>query len=169
LDGALRRWSAALAGAMSRDTGQSGHPAADVPGAGAAGGVGFAALAVLQAEARPGIDLLLELTGFYDQLPGARLVITGEGSLDGQTLYGKAPAGDPAAAVRRAGVTVIAVAGRNLLNPTELRDAGVSAAYALQDIEPDPAVCMTDAAHLLRTLAGRIAADWLTQPAGQQL
>ncbi len=168
LDGALRRWSTLLADAMSRDSGPSGHPAAEVPGAGAAGGVGFAALAVLHAEARPGIDLMLELTGFYGQLPGARLVITGEGSLDSQTLHGKAPAG-VAAAARRAGVPVVAVAGRNLLNPTELRDAGVGAAYALLDIEPDPAVCMTDAARLLRTLAGRIAADWLTQPVGQQL
>jgi glycerate kinase len=168
LDGALRRWSTLLADAMSRGAGQSGHPAAEVPGAGAAGGVGFAALAVLQAEARPGIDLMLELTGFYGQLPGARLVITGEGSLDSQTLHGKAPAG-VAAAARRAGVPVVAVAGRNLLSPTELRDAGVGAAYALLDIEPDPAVCMTDAARLLRTLAGRIAADWLTQPVGQQL
>lgn len=161
VDGALRWWSAGLARAMRQPLGPSGHPAADVPGAGAAGGVGFAALAVLHAEARPGIDLLLELTGFYGQLPGARLVITGEGSLDSQTLHGKAPAG-VAAAARRAGVPVIAVAGRNLLNPTELRDAGVSAAYALVDIEPDPAVCMTDAARLLHTLAGRIARDWLT-------
>jgi glycerate kinase len=149
------------ADAMNLNTGPSGHPAAEVPGAGAAGGVGFAALAVLHAEARPGIDLLLELTGFHGQLSGARLVITGEGSLDSQTLHGKAPAG-VAAAARRAGVPVVAVAGRNLLSPTELRDAGVSAAYALLDIEPDPAVCMTDSARLLHTLASRIAGDWLT-------
>ncbi len=161
LDSALRRWSTGLADAMRVTTGPSGHPAADVPGAGAAGGVGFAALAVLRAEARPGIDLLLELTGFTLQLPGARLVITGEGSLDSQTLRGKAPAG-VAAAARRAGVPVVAVAGRNLLRRNELNDAGVSAAYALLDIEPDPDRCMTNAASLLQNLAGRIARDWLT-------
>ena len=88
-------------------------------------------------------------------------MITGEGSLDAQTLHGKAPAG-VAAAARRAGVPVIAVAGRNLLSPDELADAGVTAAYALLDIESDPVRCMTDAASLLHALAGPIARDWLT-------
>ncbi len=160
LDGALRRWSERLARAMAEMPGPSGHPAADLPGAGAAGGVGFGALAVLHAKARPGIDLLLELTGFHSRLATADLVITGEGSLDRQTLHGKAPAG-VASAARDAGVPVIAVAGRNLLRPDELSAAGVSAAYALLDIEPDPAVCMTDAARLLRVLGRRIAGDWL--------
>lgn len=161
LDESLQRWSGSLARAMGVDSGPSGHPAADVPGAGAAGGVGFAALVVLAAEARPGIDLLLELTGFYQQLTGARLVITGEGSLDSQTLHGKAPAG-VAAAARRAGVPVIAVAGRNLLSAAELADAGIGGAYALLDIEPDPNRCMTEPAPLLHTIAGLIARDWLT-------
>ena len=115
---------------------------------------------MLHAQARSGIDLLLELTGFYEQLRTADLVITGEGSLDSQTLHGKAPAG-VADAARRAGIPVVAVAGRNLLRPHELADAGVGAVYALLDIEPDPAVCMTDAARLLQALAGRIARDWL--------
>ncbi|MEP6563359.1 MAG: glycerate kinase [Nakamurella sp.] len=167
LDGALQHWSRSLARAMGVDGGPSGHPAADVPGAGAAGGVGFAALAVLHAEARPGIDLLLELTGFYQQLTDAQLVITGEGSLDTQTLHGKAPAG-VAAAARRAGVPVIAVAGRNLLSVTELTAAGIGGAYALLDIEPDPGRCMTHAAPLLRKTAGLIARDWLTQQVGQR-
>jgi glycerate kinase len=161
LEGALQRWSVRLAQAMAETPGPSGHPAADLPGAGAAGGVGFAALAVLHAKARPGIDLLLELTGFHERLATADLVITGEGSLDSQTLHGKAPAG-VAAAARDAGVPVIAVAGRNLLRPDELSAAGVSAAYALLDIEPDPAVCMADAARLLRVLGRRMADDWLT-------
>ena len=167
LDAALLHFSTALARAMHADQGPSGHSAADLPGAGAAGGVGFGALAVLHADARPGIDLLLELTGFYQQLTAARLVITGEGSLDTQTLHGKAPAG-VAAAARRAGVPVIAVAGRNLLTTTELTDAGIGGAYALLDIEPDPDRCMTDAAQLLHTVAGLIARDWLTQPVGQR-
>ncbi len=161
LELALRRWSVKLAGAAKVPAGPSGHPAADLPGAGAAGGVGFAAIAVLNAEARSGIELMLELTGFTDRLAAAELVITGEGSLDQQTLHGKAPAG-VAAAARRAGVPVIAVAGRNLLSPKELTDGGISAAYSLLDIEADPSVCMTDAARLLQLLAGRIARDWLS-------
>ena len=119
LDGALRAWSGAVARALGASETASGHPAADTAGAGAAGGVGFAAIAVLHATARPGIDLMLELTGFAAHLDGADLVVTGEGSLDEQTLHGKAPAG-VAAAARAAGVPVVAVAGRNLLSEQQL-------------------------------------------------
>ena len=65
----------------------------DEPGAGAAGGLGFAVLGFLGASTQPGIELMLDLLSFADHLPGARLVVTGEGALDEQTLHGKAPAG----------------------------------------------------------------------------
>ncbi|RFU20487.1 glycerate kinase [Geodermatophilus marinus] len=154
LDAALARWAEAVRVATDVD-------AADRPGAGAAGGVGFAALAVLGATLRPGIDLVLDLVDFRAALPGAGLVITGEGSLDEQTLHGKAPAG-VAAAARRAGVPVVAVAGRSLLAPADLAPTGIRAAYALTDIEPDPARCMSEAGALLERLAARVAADWAT-------
>ena len=83
LDAALARW----AGTVQRATGTD---LAGAPGAGAAGGVGFAALAVLGARLQPGIELILDLVRFRERLPGARLVICGEGSLDAQTLHGKA-------------------------------------------------------------------------------
>jgi glycerate 2-kinase len=153
LDAALARWADAVRRATGRDE-------AATPGAGAAGGVGFAALAVLGATLRPGIDLVLDLVGFRAVLPGARLVITGEGSLDRQTLHGKAPAG-VAAAARAAGIPVVAVAGRSLLPPSELEPAGILAAYALTDIEPDPERCMAEAGPLLERLAERVAADWM--------
>ncbi|MEV6647743.1 glycerate kinase [Amycolatopsis sp. NPDC051371] len=79
------------------------------PGSGAAGGVA-AALFALGAESRPGIDLVLELTGCTRCLADAGLVVTGEGSLDRQTLNGKAPAG-----VAAAGIPVIAASRRVLL------------------------------------------------------
>jgi glycerate kinase len=158
LDGALRVWSGAVARALDIPEGESGHPAADGAGAGAAGGVGFAAVAVLRATARPGIDLMLELTGFGAHLAGADLVITGEGSLDEQTLHGKAPAG-VAAAARAAGVAVVAVAGRNLLSQEQLTDAGVRHAYVLTDIEPDVQRCIDDPGPLLEQLGRRIAED----------
>jgi glycerate kinase len=158
LDAALARLSQVLGTATG--VGDGGHPAALLPGAGAAGGVGFAALSVLGASARPGIELLLELTGFHDKLPGAALVITGEGSLDQQTLAGKAPVG-VAAAARAHRVPVVAVAGRCLLDAAELADAGISAAYALTDLEPDPARCMTEAGPLLELLSERVGRDWL--------
>jgi glycerate 2-kinase len=154
LDAALARWARAVQAATGVDV-------ADRPGAGAAGGVGFAAMAVLGATLRPGIDLVLDLVDFRAALPGAGLVVTGEGSLDEQTLHGKAPAG-VAAAARAAGVPVVAVAGRSLLDPIDLEATGISAAYALTDIEPDPARCMSEAGLLLEQLATRVAADWVT-------
>jgi glycerate kinase len=158
LDGALRVWSGAVARALGVDESSSGHPAADTAGAGAAGGVGFAAVAVLGATARPGIDLMLELTGLGDELSGADLVITGEGSLDEQTLHGKAPAG-VAAAARAAGVPVVTVSGRNLLSKQQLTAAGVRRAYALTDIESDVQRCINDPGPLLEQLGRQIAED----------
>jgi glycerate kinase len=149
LDAALDRWASVVAEATGRD-----HRSA--PGAGAAGGVGFAAIALLGASLEPGIDLVLELTGFHDQLRHADLVVTGEGALDAQTLHGKAPAG-VAAAARAAGVPVVAVCGRNTLSPAVLKDAGIEASYSLIDLEPDLARCLADGAELLHVLGARIA------------
>jgi glycerate kinase len=127
------------------------------PGAGAAGGIGFAALAVLGARFRPGIEVVLELAGFAEAVPGASLVITGEGSLDAQTRHGKAPFG----VVRASGdVPVVAVAGQCAVEPGDL---GLKAAYALLDIEPDITRCMARAEALLTELGGRIARDWVSE------
>ncbi|MGW2154285.1 glycerate kinase [Nonomuraea sp. NPDC001699] len=149
-----------LVGAVEHDDTPRAMGVAGAPGAGAAGGVGFAALAFLQAELRPGIEYLLDLLGFGALVQGARLVITGEGSLDEQSLRGKAPIG-VAQAAARAGVPVVAVCGRRTLGDTELKDAGIEAAYALTDLEPDPARCMAEAGPLLERLAARVAADHL--------
>ena len=153
LDAALARW-AAMAGAAT------GVDAAGVPGVGAAGGVGFAAVVFLRAKLRSGIEYLLDLLEVRSALPGARLVVTGEGSLDEQTLHGKAPAG-VAAAARAAGVPAVAVAGRNTLPAAALRSAGIAQAYALADLEQDVERSMREPVPLLRRLAGLIAADWL--------
>ncbi|KDN17474.1 glycerate kinase [Amycolatopsis rifamycinica] len=150
-----------LAAALRHWASIAGPEFASRPGAGAAGGVGFAAMAVLGARMRPGIELLLDLLGFDAALTGASLVVTGEGSLDGQTLAGKAPAGVARAAAAR-GVPCVAVSGRCSLSPAELAGAGISAAYALTDLEPDPARCMAEAAPLLRRLAHRVAAGYFS-------
>ncbi|MGI9009394.1 MAG: glycerate kinase [Streptosporangiaceae bacterium] len=149
LEGGLRRW-AELTGAAT------GTDLAGAPGAGAAGGTGFAALAYLGATLVPGVNLVLDLVGFDAAVDGADLVVTGEGSLDRQTLGGKAPLGVARAAGRR-GVPVIAVAGRVLLGRDELIAAGFSAAYALTDAEPDLAASMARAAELLEQAGARIA------------
>jgi glycerate kinase len=134
----------------------------DEPGAGAAGGLGFAALGFLGATTQPGIELMLDLLSFAGHLPGARLVITGEGALDAQTLHGKAPAGVARATAAAApDLPVVAVAGVCSLTPGELRSAGLARAYALADIEPDLARCLEQPGPLLEELAGHIARDWL--------
>jgi glycerate 2-kinase len=118
-------------------------------------------MAVLGAELRPGIDLILDLLGFHEKLQGARLVITGEGSLDEQTLSGKAPVG-VATAAAAAGIPVVAVCGRSLLTVDRLRAAGIQQAYALTDIEPDLQRCLAEAGPLLEQRARALARDWLS-------
>lgn len=153
LDGALARYAESMRAAGGRDV-------AEQPGAGAAGGVGFAALAALGATMRPGVDVVLDLVGFDSGLDGAGLVITGEGALDEQTLHGKAPAGVAARAIE-AGIPVIAIAGRCDLTQERLAEAGIDAAYALLDVEPDPQRCMADPAPILTTLATTLAKNHL--------
>lgn len=153
LDSALTHWADRVAVATGNDLRER-------PGAGAAGGVGFVAVAVLGARLRPGIELVLELVGFAERVADADLVVTGEGMLDEQTLYGKAPAG-VATAAGFAGVPVVAVCGRNRLPAERLHDAGFSAAYALADIEPDIARCFAEGELLLERLGVQIAAEHL--------
>jgi glycerate kinase len=147
----LRRWAAVVAAATGTDRSQA-------PGAGAAGGVGFAALAVLGAQARPGIELVLDLVDFDAALDGAALVITGEGSLDTQTLAGKAPAGVARAAARR-GIPVVAVAGRSTLTEDQLATIGICRVYTLSDLEPDPARSSAQASTLLRRVGQALARE----------
>ena len=85
--------------------------AAEVAGAGAAGGMGYALHTMLGARMRPGIEIVLALLDFERRAKGASLVVTGEGSIDAQTLHGKAPAGVLAAA-QRLGIPVVALGGR---------------------------------------------------------
>lgn len=150
LEAGLTRW-ADVVGSDFRDS----------PGAGAAGGLGFAALSFLGAHVEPGISMLLDLLSFEDHLRDARLVITGEGKLDEQTLHGKAPAGVARAAAAH-GVPVVAVAGVSTLSPEQLEAAGIERAYALTDIEPDVATCLSSPGPLLESLAATIAANHLS-------
>jgi glycerate kinase len=149
LEAALTRWADALDPASAM-----------LPGAGAAGGVGYAALTVLRAQRRPGIDVVLELVSFHDHFKDASLVITGEGSLDEQTLRGKAPAG-VAAAARELGIPAVAVCGQRTLNDDRLAEAGIVAAYSLIDIEPDLSRCLAEPGPMLERLAAVIARQWL--------
>ena len=84
---------------------------AEVAGTGAAGGMGYALYTMLGARMCPGIEIVLSLLNFEHRAEGASLVVTGEGSIDAQTLHGKAPAGVLAAA-QRMNIPVVALGGR---------------------------------------------------------
>ena len=172
LDAALARFVEVLA----REIGPDGPnnraiKAAEAPGAGAAGGVGYAAIAVLAATRRPGIDVVLELTGLEQRLAGADLVITGEGSLDEQSLLGKTPMGVARAAAAQ-GVPVIAVCGRTTLHASQASAAGFEDVYALTGMESNVDRCIAEAAQLLEQLgtqiSGRLAANALARTATKE-
>ncbi|KOG43046.1 glycerate kinase [Streptomyces resistomycificus] len=156
LDAALAHFAKVLEGPVGP---QAAEYAAS-PGAGAAGGIGYGAL-LLGARFRPGIEVMLDVLGFASALDRADLVITGEGSLDEQTLHGKAPAG-VAAAARAADKEVVAVCGRLALPPEALGRAGIRRAYPLTDVEPDVAKCIAEAGPILERVAERIGRDFLT-------
>lgn len=123
LDAAL----AHLARLWQRDLGLS---LSEVPGGGAAGGMGAGMAAFFGGVLRPGIDLLLDQADFDRLAASASLILTGEGCLDGQTLRGKTVSG----VVRRAkpfGVPVIAVAGGLRGDLTPLYDLGLTAAFSI--------------------------------------
>ncbi|WP_435612286.1 glycerate kinase [Streptomyces sp. bgisy159] len=156
LDAALAHFAKVLETAVGPEAAEY----AAAPGAGAAGGIGYGAL-LLGARFRPGIEVMLDVLGFAPALDRAELVITGEGSLDEQTLHGKAPAG-VAAAARAAGKEVVAVCGRLALPPEVLGRAGIRRAYPLTELEPDVAKCIADAGPILERVAERIGGDFLT-------
>ncbi|WP_079152422.1 glycerate kinase [Streptomyces sp. RTd22] len=132
---------------------------ARMPGAGAAGGLGFAGM-LLGGRVRSGADYFLTLLGADELLAGSDLVITGEGSLDEQSLAGKLPVA-LARRARRQGVPVHAVAGRCTL-PADRTAAHFRSVQALADLTDED--CASDSALSARLLArcGRTLADrWI--------
>lgn len=107
-----------------------GHDKRNEQGSGAAGGLGFAAKAYLNAEFRSGVEVIAELNHLSSKIQGADWVITGEGKFDGQTLNGKTPFG-VAQIAQAANVPVIVITGALGENYQALYDYGVSAAFSL--------------------------------------
>lgn len=142
LDAALAHWAQLLQDTTGVNVQQ--------PGAGAAGGFPSAFLACANASLEPGFDLVAGLTGLDRKLAQADLVLTGEGSLDAQSQFGKAPLG-LADRARDLGLPVLAVAGRITLSEADLAAHGVLQARSLADTAPSVAAAMND--------AGRYAAD----------
>lgn len=149
LDSALARLADISAEAVGKDS-------RELPGAGAAGGLGYALVQFLNARMAPGIDLVLEAVHFDEQLQGASLVITGEGRMDGQSLSGKTPVG-VARWAKRHGLPVIAVCGSIGTGAEGVHAVGIDALFTVV-----PGVCtleqaMSDAAPNLERTAAQIA------------
>lgn len=124
---ALDAGLAHLADLIERDLGRKVR---DLPGAGAAGGLGAGLVAFCDAALRPGAEVVLELVDLDRHLAGADLVLTAEGQIDGQTRFGKAP-GAVAAHAKERGIPCIAIAGGLGQGVGLLHDAGIDAVVSL--------------------------------------
>jgi glycerate kinase len=136
-----------LAAVVHRDLGIA---LKDEPGAGAAGGLGFGLLAFCGARLRPGVDVVMDAVGLIPRIMRADLVITGEGSLDAQSLHGKTPAG-VLGACALAGVPVAIVCGR-----AEIEPEGVTVVSLTDRVGTDAA--LNDASSSLILIAEELAA-----------
>ena len=142
LDAALTH----LAGIVRRDLGVD---VSEQPGAGAAGGAGYGLVAFLGATLVKGAPLVVEATGFDAKLERADLVITGEGRVDEQTAYGKAP-GEVARRAHAAGVPVLLLAGGKGAGWEVLTRAGVDAVLSFDELGIDRELAVSDAEGMLR-------------------
>jgi glycerate kinase len=136
----------------------SGRPElARLPGAGAAGGLGFGLMAFADGRLSPGFDLVASLTGLEERIAAADMVVTGEGSLDLQSLGGKGPVA-LARLARRHGKRVVAFCGR--ADEAIRAAACFDAIHALSDTGLPENELMPRAAELLEQLARRESAKW---------
>ena len=109
----------------------TGKEIGHLPGAGAGGGMGGGCVAFLQANISPGIELIMDYLHFDEIIRGTGLVITGEGKMDRQTLFGKVPVGIARAAASQQ-IPVIAITGQlDITADKELREAGLSAIFPI--------------------------------------
>ncbi len=123
LDNGLRNFSKVVKNYLSKDV-------ANVEGAGAAGGLGFAFLAFLNSKLESGIKIILEEIKLEEELKDADFVITGEGRLDNQTAMGKAPIG-VAKLAKKYGVKVIGLAGATTEDAVKCNEEGIDAYFSI--------------------------------------
>ena len=109
---------------------QLGKDMANEKGAGAAGGLGFALLTFCNGELKPGIDIVIEYSNLDTKIQGASYVLTGEGSIDGQTKFGKTPYG-VAQVAKKYDIPVIAVAGNVGSGTEELYGLGFNSILSI--------------------------------------
>jgi len=125
LDQNLRHFNQIAVKELGKDTNQ-------ISGAGAAGGLGAGLVAFLDAELKAGVDIVLDIIDFNKRLKDIDLVITGEGMLDGQSIYGKTPVGVSRSAAKK-DIPVIAVAGTLGRGVEKVLDHGINAYFSIID------------------------------------
>ncbi|BBX16002.1 hypothetical protein CRI77_18605 [Mycolicibacterium duvalii] len=151
LEQRLTRWAADLDAA-------AGRPISVQPGAGAAGGLG-AALLALGARRESGAAVIAAHTGLAGEIASADVVVTGEGRFDDQSLHGKVVSA-LAAAARARNLPVIVLAGQVTLDAAAARAAGVTAAYSLTEHAGSVRRAIDEAAEQLCALAAQVATGW---------
>lgn len=131
----------------------------DLAGAGAAGGLGFGLLAFLPSELKRGVDIVIEATELSYVIEDADLVITGEGKIDGQTIFGKTPIG-VAKTAKQFGIPVIGIAGSLSDDSDVVHDYGMDAVFSIVPgaISLDDA--LENAADYVERTASNIGAVW---------
>lgn len=111
---------------------QLGKEVASLPGAGAAGGLGAGLVAFLAAKLTPGVEAVIDAVGLEEKMRGSDLVITAEGRLDGQSAFGKTPAG-VASLAKRLGIPAVALAGSIGSGYEKIYDTGICAVFCILD------------------------------------
>ncbi|AFM17957.1 glycerate kinase [Mycolicibacterium chubuense NBB4] len=151
LEGRLTAWARELDAVSGRTVG-------DDAGAGAAGGLG-AALIALGGRRESGAAIIAEHTGLAGDVAAADLVITGEGRFDDQSLHGKVVSA-LAAGARHRGIPVLVLAGQVTLDPSALQSAGIASAYSLTGRAGSVQRAIAEAGDQLTELAAEVAATW---------
>ncbi|MCM3121649.1 MULTISPECIES: glycerate kinase [Bacillaceae] len=123
LDGNLQHYAEIIRKDLGKDI-------EHISGAGAAGGLGSGLLAFLSADLKRGVDIVLEATKLEEQLLNADFVITGEGKIDGQTIFGKTPIG-VAKTAKRHGIPVIAIAGHVAQDSEIVHEHGIDILFSV--------------------------------------
>ena len=152
LDQNLRHFNQIAVKELNKDPNQ-------IPGAGAAGGLGAGLVAFLDAELKAGVDIVLEIIDFESRLKDVDLVITGEGMLDGQSIYGKTPVGVSRSAAKK-DIPVIAVAGTLGSGVEKVLDHGINSYFSIIDrpaelkeiIERSPELLANLSEQIIRTI-----------------
>lgn len=153
LDTNLRHYAAVIA----RDLGLALSAVADLPGAGAGGGIGAAMLVFLGGSLRPGSEIVTDAVGLDAAVQDADLVLTGEGRIDSQTIHGKTPIG-VARVAKRHGKPVIGIAGSLEPGAGVIHGHGIDAVFSVVNCPCTLERALADAAYNVRTSARNIAA-----------